>query len=242
METIKDLLRLAWRALLLQSDAYATMAERPSPFVRGLILIVIIGVLFSLTGIVGTTLERLTTPDMGAIKEAVRQGLQEMSWYRALSGEPEFVRQFSQGYDLWWQIFGSLFTPNPLGAVAGIITNPFGLILGWLVYGLLAHLFARLLGGQASLGQTYGATALSASPQLLNLANFIPYVEVGGVVGTWALICNFLALKTAHRLTTSRAFWATVLPFILLFVIFIVLGIVGVLAAGALLASLGGAR
>lgn len=242
MDTIKDLLRLAWRGLLLRTDAYATMAETPSPFVRGLILIVIIGVLFSLTGIVGTTLEWLTTPNMGAIKEAVRQGLQEMSWYRELSAEPEFVRQFSQGYDLWWQIFGSMFTPSPLGAVAGIITNPFTLILGWLIYGLLAHVCARLLGGQASIGQTYGATALSAAPQLLNLVNFIPYVEVGGVVGTWALICNFLALKTAHRLTTGRAVWATILPFFVLFVIAIVLGILGVLAAGALLASLGGAR
>ncbi len=239
MGSIKELLRMAWRALLLQDDAYEAMAQGPNPFVRGLILIVIIGLLFSLTGIVGTTLEWLSSPDMSAIKPAVLEGLQRMTWYQQAATDPEFVRIFTQNYELGWRI-ASMFTPSPLSAVAGLVMNPFSLILGWVIYGLLAFVFARLLGGQAGLGQTYGATALGAAPQLLNLANLIPYVEVGSVVSVWALICNFLALKTVHRLTPGRAALATILPLVLLFLLAILLGVLGVLAAGALLGSLGG--
>jgi len=82
-------------------------------------------------------------------------------------------------------LFGA---PNPASAAVRIVTLPLWLVLIWLLYGVVAHLCARLLGGQGGLGQTLGRTALAVAPQLLNLATFLPYLVVGGVVGTWTLL------------------------------------------------------
>jgi hypothetical protein len=84
---------------------------------------------------------------------------------------------------------------------------------------VVAYLFARLLGGQGGLGQTLGCTALAVAPQVLNLATFFPYLVVGGVVGTWTLLCRYVALKTCHRLTWNRALGATLLPYVALAVV-----------------------
>jgi len=59
--------------------------------------------------------------------------------------------------------------------------------------------------------------ALAVAPQVLNALTFFPYVTVGSVVSIWGILCAFVGLKTAHRLPWHRAFWATLLPFILAF-------------------------
>jgi len=127
---------------------------------------------------------------------------------------------FSQQYELWWRVFPALFgAPDITNAALKIVTLPLGLAFVWLLYGLLAHLFARLLGGQEGLSQTLGCTALAVAPQLLNLATFLPYVAVGSVVSTWTLLCRYVALKTCHRLTWGRALAATLLPYIVFLVV-----------------------
>ncbi len=236
MQTVLDTLRLCPRALLLEVGAYEEMRASANPFVRGLILIVVVGVLISLVGIVGETLEWATTPSFEEMQKIVWQGMQRMPWVRQipLENRREVMEIVRQRYDFGWRI-ARLFAPNPLRAALRVIATPIIFLMGWFVYGLLAHLFAKLLGGQASFGQTFGCTALAVSPQLLNLANLFPYVEVGGVVGLWTLICNFVALKTAHRLDTGRAFWATVLPLVVLALIAVGLAAIGVAIVGALI-------
>jgi hypothetical protein len=220
---VQDYFKLTIDGLLLRPRAYEQMAEERQPFQRGLILIILIGVVVAVVGIVGTVLEAATTPNIAEIQQAVFQGLMAMPWYQqAASQSPQFSQSFAQSYNLWWQVFGSAFSPNIVSAVSAIVLGPFALIIGWLIYGLLAHLFARLLGGEASLRQTYGATALGVAPQSLNVIALFPYAQTGGLA-MWALLCNFVALKTAHRLTTGRAAWATILPFITLIILAIVL-------------------
>jgi len=109
--------------------------------------------------------------------------------------------------------------------------------IGWPVYALLAHAFARMLGGQGTLQQIFGCTALAVSPQVLNLAGLLPFVQVGGIVGTWMLACNYMAVKTVYRLSWNRAFWTTVLSQIVLSVLITVVGC-GVGVVGALFAAL----
>ncbi len=231
-------LRLAWDALLLRDRAYEEMRASTGPFVRGLILIVLVALVFSIPAVVGKGLERLTSPDPGRIQEAVRQGLAEMPWYRqSAAASPQFEQSFRQGYDTWWQVFGPMLFPNPLQAALGVILNPIGLVIGWLIYGFLAFLFARLLGGQGNLGQTYGTTALAVSPQLLGVISVLPYVTVPGLT-TWSVVCNYLALKHAHRLSPGRAFWATVLPYLFLLLVVVLLG--ALVAALVVIATRGG--
>lgn len=229
MNTITATFRLALDALLLRDRAFESMKEEPDPFIRGLGFILVIALLVSLLSIVGSVLFWLSSPDLGRIQAAVWEQVSQMPW--AEQGPPAEVAQVKEIYDLGWRI-ARAFVPGVPRALINVIVTPVALVAGWLVYGLLAFLVARLLGGQAGLGQTYGATALAAAPRLLGVVHVLPYVETAGL-GTWALICNYLALKNTHGLSPRRAFLATVLPLILLFLLIVGLAIIGTMIVTA---------
>ena len=213
---MKALIRLAWEALFLSEEPYAEMREDSNPVGRGLVLIALIGVAVALVGLVGTTLEWATSPNMADIQRTVLEGIQKMPFYQEMQSNPEFREQFQWQFDLQWQIMSQVAGASIGGAASRIILLPLGLAFTWLLYGVVSHLFARLLGGQGGLAQTLGCTALAVTPQLLNLATFFPHVAVGGVVGTWTLLCRYVALKTCHRLSWNRALGATLLPYVAL--------------------------
>ncbi len=217
---MKTLIRLAWEALFLSEEPYAEMRDSPNAVLRGLGLVVLVALAVALVGLVGGTLEWATTPDMRDIQKVVLEGIKQMDWYKEMQDNPEFREQFTQQFEMGWRIFPQLFgAPNLATAGLRIALLPLRLVLTWFLYGLVAHLFARLLGGQGGLGQTLGCTALAVAPQILNLATFFPYLVVGGVVGTWTILCRYVALKTCHRFRWGRALAATLLPYVALAVV-----------------------
>ncbi len=212
---MSDLLGLCWNAFFLSETPYAKTCASSNPALRGLGTIVLVAVIVALVGLVGTTLEWATTPDMAEVQVTVLENLQNMPWYQELEHSARFREEFSRWYDLGWRIFPYLFDAPNIGVAASrIILLPLRLVLVWVLYGLISHLCARLLGGQGSIGQTLGCTALAVAPQLLNVLTVFPYLIVGGVVGTWTLLCRYVALKTCHRLTWGRALAATLLPYV----------------------------
>jgi hypothetical protein len=213
--SIKTMVRLVWEAFLLAEHPYGEMREQPNAALRGLVIVVLIGLIVPLVGLVGTALEWATMPNMGTVQDIVFEGLQEMPWYQQLQHEPQFRQQFQRWYDIGWRVFPWLFgAPNLASAAANVIILPLRLTVTWLLYGVAAYLVARLLGGQGGLGQTLGCTALAVAPQALNIATFLPYVVVGGVVGTWTLVCRYVALKACYRLSWERTLATTLLPYI----------------------------
>lgn len=236
MQAISRDLRLLWDALFLQRDAYATMRDDNNPFVEGLFILVVLGVVLALVGIVGTTLEWASSPSLDEIRDTVLGFLQQMQWWQFMEQSPESMQMFRTTWDQVWRFVG-MAAPSPATSLAGIITKPLGLIIGWLLYGAIAHLLARLLGGKGNVGQTLGTTALAAAPQMLNVVTVLPFTVVAGL-GTWTLLCNYMALRTAHDLSWPRAMWAALLPPIILGVI--VGALVAVLLAifGASMAAL----
>ncbi len=237
MEQLSRFVGLVPRALFLRTEAYEEMREARHPFGAGLLIIVVVGVIVAFAGLAGTVLEWASSPDMGRVQDVVYDGLIEMPWYREqIARTPDFADTFEQWYERGWT-FARMFGSTNLGSAAGnIILAPVGLIVRWLIYGLLAHIFARLLKGEAELGQTLGCTALAVGPQVLRVVELLPFLSVGAVVGTWTLICRYVALKQAHRLTWGRAFWATVLPILVIWLIGLILAGLGV-AIGVTLAS-----
>lgn len=218
MEGIVHSLRLGWRALLLKEEAYQEMKTSSNPVVKGLWLIIAVGVVIALVGLVGTVLEWASTPDLQEIKDTVHAYLLDMPWWDEMP--PQALEQFEQWYELGWRVFPSLFgAPNIGGAALGIITTPVGLVIRWLIYGLLAYLFARWLGGTANLSETLGVLALAVAPQAVNLLRLFPFVQAGNLVAVWGILCAYVGLKTAHRLSWERAVWATILPFLLVMVV-----------------------
>lgn len=231
MENITPTFRLAVDALLLRDSAYQSMRDDAHPFTRGLTLIVGVGLLIAIFSLVGTALLRLTSPDTGAIQQAVWEGMQEMPWVQQIPADrrAEVMAEIKRNFDLGWRIV-RLFAPSITRSLINIVLNPMVLIVGWLLYGFLAFLSARTLGGRGRLDQTYGTTALAVAPRMLGVAHVLPYVDTAGL-GIWALICNYLAIKHTHHLSPWRAFWATTIPLILLALFVIGLAILGITVA-----------
>ena len=238
MRLLSNYPRTAAEALFLQDSAYDEMCDQDNPFVLGLVFIVVMGVAVAVANVVGNLLEWASLPSLPAVKEAVWESLGRWPWLESLVGpSPDMLGAFRALYDWVWRIW-ELLAPNPWRSITGLITTPLGMMLTWLVYGVLAHGYSRLLGGQGSLAQTYGCVALGYSTQMLRLANLLPFVSVGGVVPIWGLVCNFVALKRAHKLKGGRAFWAAILPTVTICLIALVLLILVDLLLSALLPGL----
>lgn len=236
MQAITKPFGLLWDALFLQRSAYARMRDDDNPFVEGLFVLAVLGVALGLAGIVGAALEWASSPNVMDIRDAVLPNLQQMPWW-------QFVQQDPQVEATWYQIWNGIWdgiaalAPSPATSLLGLVTKPLALIVGWMIYGLLAYLFARLLGGMGTLNQTLGATALAAAPQMLNLLLVLPFVTVAGL-GTWTLLCNYMALRTVHGLSWGRAVAAALLPTVALVLIAIVIGVIVSAVAGSVLATL----
>jgi ABC-type glycerol-3-phosphate transport system permease component len=234
MNGVVSSLRLGWKALLFQEDAYEEMRTADNPVVKGLILIVVVGVVIALLGLVGTTLEWASMPDLNELRDTILHYIPLMPWWdEVVRDVPDFQQVFQEWYDRSWQWFPRLFgAPNLGGAALDIITTPLGLVIRWLIYGLLAYLFARWLGGTADLSETLGVLALAVAPQALNVLGLLPFVELGSLVSIWGLLCAYVGLKTAHKLSWTRAVWAALLPFILALVVLILEGCLGTAILG----------
>jgi hypothetical protein len=226
MDGIVGTLRLGWDALLLKEGAYEKMGAKDNPVVQGLILIVIIGVAIALLGFIGDVLEWATTPNLTELKDTMFYYFNQMPWWKEAARDPGFAQGFEQMWDTNWSL-ATMFSPSPGGAAINIVVIPLALIVRWLIYGLVAYLFAHWLGGTANLSETLGVLALAVAPQFLNLLNVFPYVEVGNLVSVWGILCAYVGLKTVHKLRWNRAMYATLLPFILVIAIAILAGCFG---------------
>jgi hypothetical protein len=237
MAAIGSHFRMAIDALLLRDDAYRSMRDAENPVRRGLALIIAIGLVVALAGIVGAALFQWTTPDFNAIQDEVWDSMISMSWMDEIAAEDrdDVVNSMQQGYDMGWRI-ADMFIPTVAKAAAAVILKPLGMIVFWLIYGLLAFVTARVLGGRGSLSVTYGVTALAAAPQLLGVFQIVPTVQTAGL-GVWTIACSFLALKSAHGLSTGRTFWATVVPYALMFLLLLLLATAGALVFITLLSE-----
>ena len=198
-------LGLVFRALFLDSAAFEELRDDDNPFVEGLFLLVLLGIVTAILSLVGQLLAWASTPSMSAIKDVVLGYLQPQPWWAQAAQASGFADTFQRWYDLGWQAFPTLFgAPDPTGAALNILTWPLLIVFSWLIYGLLAHLFARMLGGRGTLNQTLGTTALAFTPWLLRGLGFIPFLVIGGVMNTWQLILRYKALRTAHALSWGR--------------------------------------
>jgi hypothetical protein len=226
---------LVLRALFLDPNAYNSLRDDDNPFVEGVFLIVLLGVVTALLSLIGEIVAWASTPSINAIKDVVLQAYQRTSWWSQIAANPSAVDAFNQSWNLGWRIFPPLFgAPSPVGAAFNILAWPLLGLLSWLLYGALAFVFARLFHGTGTLNQTLGTTALAATPLLLRGLHFIPFLVIGGVISTWQLICRYRAIRSVHGLPWQWAFWATVLPFAVYLLFWLVVAL-GVVAVGAVL-------
>jgi hypothetical protein len=110
--------------------------------------------------------------------------------------------------------------------LGAIIAVPVFFLIGTFIM----HLIAKMLGGQgdyskfAYLASTYQAPITIASSVL----SIIPFLGgcVGALLGIYGIVEAYFAIKVNYGLSSGRAITAILIPFVLVFLFFICIGVV----------------
>lgn len=241
-------LRNAGDAITLKPEPYQRLAAQSS-LRSALFLILVVGL------IIGAAQALIGVPGLfRSPQEEVERGIssfeQGLDQVLSLSGQmpPESQEVFDlikSSIETWRPyILRLVDVPAPLPSflsslltwIGGWLSSPFALMASWLAISIWIMLFARLLGGRASLVSYLAASSLSVIPHLLNILSFVPCL--GGLLaltaGIWGLVIQYKAVQVSHGLSQGRSILAVLLPYILLIVI---VSLLAILFAG-LLASM----
>ena len=233
-----NILSIGINALFLREDAYAQMRDLKKALIIGLILIIVLALVVALFAFIGQFVTYSVGPDLGKIKDTVWQGMVSLPFWQQISKGVQ--AQIKQGYDAGWQ----MFAPNPLPAFFGLIARPVVYLLDWLIFGIIGFVLAKFLfKGEGRLPAFLGVLALAITPQIFYFVLLIPHAAVDGLlINLWSLCCAYLAIKVSFNLSVARAFWATLVTWILALIpFFLVSGLFGAIVSGvqAALSGLG---
>ncbi|MEF3275698.1 MAG: YIP1 family protein [Chloroflexus sp.] len=229
MESLSYLFRLSTAGLFLDTNTFRAQRDNPHVLRDGFLVVLLIGVIVGVASFIGNLLTMLATPDPINLLTTVQRELERTALVIELKRQiptfeldPFFTQMADAARTLQWS------------GLIGAAATPFVYLVGWLLYGVVAHLIARSLGGDGDLAQTLGCTALASGANLLALVQIIPFAQVSGST-LLGLIGCYLGLRAAHNLPAWRAFWAALLGPILLIVVLLVFscGLLAVLVAVA---------
>jgi hypothetical protein len=234
------------RALVFDTAAFARLRERRNVFAEGFLIVLIVSLLAGLPSLVTQAVQSLQGRPSAEVEvaEARATAAFENALDQAqvfLQGLPASMREqildqarenFRIGLDIGTRI-AALPTrlPQPVAQILKHFgqwaSRPFsgaGIPLAaaslgaWLGYGIWVMLFAKLLGGRASLAGFFGTSAIFTVPHLLLILRWVPYL--GGVLAliafVWGLALYIKATAVAHEITLDRAIFAVAfLPILL---------------------------
>jgi hypothetical protein len=236
---MKELLQLAWDALLFRDEAYVQHVARADVLKRGLTVLVLVtllaGVISLLVDFVGDVRPANVEAQISEVERGIRDFFQNAGPY--LDVPPKLQRTIlsyvrpAMGMALRMAQLPTRL-PQPMGrllqSLGAFLSLPFSRLAGWMGYGIWVLLVAKLLGGRATAGQMLGSTALYAVPHILDILGFVPCL--GGLLGlvatVWGIAIYVKALAVANEFTIGRAIAATVVPA----VFFAALALLGLLA------------
>lgn len=216
MESLARFVRLSTAGLLLDANTFRAQRDNPYALREGFLVVIVVGVIVGIASLIGSILSRMATPDPTAVIEVLQRYFERIPLFSGLQeSNPDF--SFEPIFNLLTEVFSNLQWSGLVGA----IVTPLVYVLGWLIYGTVAHLAARSLGGDGTFAQTLGCTALASGANLLAAVQFIPFATAAGTT-LLGLIGCYLGLRTAHNLPAWRAFWATLIGPILLILVLLV--------------------
>jgi hypothetical protein len=202
---------LVAKALVLDDEPFVHMIEDDNPWVEGLTLTTMVGLLAGAAQVIGGWLTTNSLPDPLALQNALQAAARQLAatsnlapeLLDALVGPAWNLIATASGYAGGW----TLVTP--------LIATPFLLVIWWLFFGFVTYGGARAAGGHGNLNDTLGATALMVAPQVLLLLSAIPFVSVSGLLlSAWSMLIGYRAVQTTHQLSWARAALVTLVPYI----------------------------
>jgi hypothetical protein len=127
-----------------------------------------------------------------------------------------------------------------LRLIGNWLATPFEMLSGWLGFIIVIWLFARFMGGQASITQHVSLLLLAAAPQVLTIVNYMPLSTSvanapAGILGRilslvaliWSLVIVVNGLSVAHEVERRDA--VKILA-VFVVVMFVILPVVSALA------------
>lgn len=120
-----------------------------------------------------------------------------------------------------------------IGLVGGVVST----LVGWLIWSFITYFIGtRLFKGpktEATYGELLRCIGFSDSPGVLAILGFIPLLGglISLVVGIWTLIAMVIAVRQALDFTTGRAILTCIVGWIVMFVMFAILAVIGLLIA-----------
>jgi len=130
-------------------------------------------------------------------------------------------------FALLWDIVGLPFWPGDMSYLdihIRWVQVPIIVCLGWLFYGIIAHLGVIVSGGKGGISQTLKAVMFCATP--LAFIGWIPLLGLAGFF--WGALLVGDGVKEYHQISPAGANFASYhLPFMVLMVIFILITLWG---------------
>lgn len=252
-------------ALLLRRGTFAALRERSDVFLRGFLVLLVVGIVVGLfMGLEGASRELLPPPTK---EQVIATALES---FNAQYTGPAAMRSEIEPYvvdiaSLVYEILvlspraGEIARPisTVLVVIGTTLTTPFSSAwAGWLLFaGLVFHLTSRWLGGRAAMSQMLGLTALAAAPQLLLVIGSLLGIlqNISGapigilsslivfIVAIWSALVYIFATSVAQGFSLLRAVGAIALGFAVLIGVLIVLVVLFGLLVGLIVLPLAGA-
>ena len=226
---------LVGKALVLEADPFLTMIEDNNPWVEGLFLVTSVGLLVGAAHLSGGLLTTAILPESAAMREAFMQAAGQLLSRVAPASDLSALEDAMRSGWNWLASYAGY--QGGLARLFFALWPPLAFILQWLLVGIVGHVAARILGGEGTLVQTLGATALAVAPQILGVLTIIPFVSVSGLLlSVWGLLIAYRAVAISHELPWQRAALAVlVVPLLLLGLALAGVALVGVVAWGGTL-------
>jgi len=218
---------LIGKAFFLEPDPFLVMAHDDEPLAEGALLTASIGLVVGAAQVIGNLLQPLLAPQASVdpfVEQIERVQSSDIAFWMA---DPLRAVTLSwhnlAGLDTgWWQALL-------------LVAAPVLLILFWLLAGTLLWLVGRMMGGEGSIGQVLGATALVMAPVLFYLIHIVPFTFVNLLLPlAWGVLLYYRAAQMSHDLPWMRALGATTICVLLLVSGWLLFGATAFLVATAI--------
>jgi hypothetical protein len=240
-----DWLRRTIVGVLRLDDApFEAQRAAPDGVARGITFLVTLALAVGLVMGAAQFLGQAGTDPAGEVERATSSisGIIDMLATAGLFGDPETADQIKEsiraGLAMGTEVadVAQATTPAPspipqlFRAVGAWLSWPFSWLALWLTWGVITLIFARLLGGTATIQQMLATTALVAAPHLLDALGWIPCFGalIGVLAWIWAAVVFVKATAVANRISVPAALAAVFLPLL----IPVAIGICGLFTIG----------
>jgi hypothetical protein len=223
--------------MTFDTPTFSALSASGDAFRKGFLVLLLVGLLVGLVNggvqLAQTLSYGSATGEMqavlGQVEQSMQQGFDIARQYGA-EIDPQIEQMISENIQYGFKIaeeVAKVPTPLPwpwgsifefLGKVASV---PFAWLSSLILYGVFVHIFARALGGQASVGQFFGSIALARAPHLISVLHFIPCVGplLGVLAAIWGFLVYIKATAVSQRFGYGQAVLAVLLPLIVLFLL-----------------------